>query len=94
MPGIADRPRPQEQYFQESPFSDRSRDSWENWTLGERIRMMESARHHIIPDMQRFSCGFHTAHWKHFPIRTLKKVISLFFSDSSGDANPNTQTPD
>lgn len=36
-PVAVDKPRPQEQYFQESPSSEMSRDSWENWTPGERM---------------------------------------------------------
>lgn len=47
-PVAVDKPRPQEQYFQESPCSEISRDSWENWTPGERMRQSRGSSSIIL----------------------------------------------
>lgn len=83
-----DKPRPQEQYFQESPCSEMSRDSWENWTPGERSSQSGSSSdvvHHLCvsPDYIYRACSFHTTAFMHTKTLLLISGYRIVFGAST-----------
>lgn len=84
--GIADKPHPQEQYFQESPFliGQGIPGKTGPQERGEEKRVMSSIHHHTngtrdpIPHVQKSSCGFHTSR-----IRRFENVFYFFSADGA-----------